>query len=747
MQNIRNLLKHCLLGVLRFTAQTLVALGRFVLFLFRVTSKIFSMLSNFSVSSYRKVQPKVSDYFTKLIKSLSRLSKIRFTIPKITILNKSQTSLIRTFFMKLRIFTFGMLFSFTFIFVPYQIWVWYTQLPSPGLLVEYGKNRSTKILDRNGRLLYEIYVDRKYNPVTLKEIPDHVVHATLAIEDDQFYTHRGFRVDSIMRAAKATVLEDDLQGASTITQQLIKNVLLTPERTISRKVKELVLSVLVETKYSKNEILELYLNNIAYGGTAWGIESASQKFFGKHVWDLSLAESTMLAGLPTAPSVYSPLRDKDVSKRRQKLVLDRMVLLGYISEEEAKGAFGQKLEFASQADYINAAHFVAHVRSILEEKFGERYVGFGGLTVTTTLDLDLQEKVQEIVRRGVEKSSHLSISNGAAIILDPKTSEILAYVGSVDYFGGSWGAYDVITAFRQPGSSIKPITYALAFEKGYTPASIISDTPVKYVSFDEVYSPINYDGRFHGDVTLREALANSYNVPAVKLIKNVGVDDMVSLGRNLGLRGWEVDDSYGLSVTLGGKEVRLLDHANVYATLARGGVYKKPTPFLSVKDLYGYELYKPDVNTQRQVISEEVTYLISNILSDNHSRTPAFGAHSSLVIPGRNVAVKTGTTDLKRDNWTLGYTPSVVVGVWVGNNDNSPMNQYLASGLSGAAPIWSEIMRMILENKKSEFFAIPEGVIIKIDPECGGRAEVFVKDSNIPEHLCLKDKEKDEGED
>lgn len=644
-----------------------------------------------------------------------------------------------------KIFSSGIAFSFVFIYVPSVFYSWYRTLPKPELIDQIVvSNRPTVILDRKGRTLYEVYVDKKYDPVKLQKVPRYVVMATLAVEDHEFFSHNGIRPVSIVRAAKATVLDESLQGGSTITQQLVKNVLLTSERTMTRKIKEIFISLAVEKKYTKNEILEFYLNNIPYGGTAWGVESASRKFFGKSVADLTLAEGAFLASLPSAPSTYSPHTgnvEKAVS--RQKLVLKRMRELGYITQLEYDDALAQELNFAPNYEYIRAPHFVAYVRDELEKKYGKRMVELGGLTVRTSLDLDLQEDVESIVSKEVANSTHLQITNGAAIVLDPKSGEILAYVGSVDYYKDTWGAYDIITALRQPGSAIKVVTYALALEKGYTAASQIVDAPLTIqLGGGQKYSPVNYDGRFHGTVTLRSALANSYNIPAVKLVVSLSPDGMVTLGKQMGLKNWEVDDSYGYSVTLGGKETRLMDLTNVYATLARGGKYLDTTPFISVKDSRGYEIYKPSVSDSKQIIKPETAYIMSNILSDNKARTPSFGSNSSLNIPNHAVAVKTGTTNDKRDNYTVGYTPSYVVGVWVGNNDNSPMNPFLASGISGAAPIWNRVTSHLLEGVPSEDFAMPEGVFVKIDNKCGIR-EVFLKGTD-PSNLCpaKEDKEK-----
>lgn len=647
-----------------------------------------------------------------------------------------------------KIFAGGGLFTLLFIVTPITAYSWYHGLPQPGVLVENAQtHKPTRILDREGVPLYEIYVDKKYAPVALNQIPKNVVLATLAVEDHEFFNHNGVRFLSIARAAKATFVDDSMQGGSTITQQLIKNVLLSPERTVTRKLKEVFLALVVEKKYTKEEILELYLNNIPYGGTAWGIQSAAQKFFGKDVGNLSLGEAAFLAGLPSSPSSYvSYASDIDLAKSRQKLVLDRMEELKIITSQQNVDALAQDLKFVEQAEYIKAPHFVAYVRKELEKKYGRVMVESGGLTVKTSLDLDLHNKLQEVVAEEVAKSGNLNIGNGALVVLDPKTGEILGYVGSIDYYKEGWGAYDVITAMRQPGSAIKVVTYSLALEQGFTPASPIVDAPLTIqLGGGQVYKPVNYDGKYHGTVTLRSALANSYNIPAVKMVKEVGPDNMVTLANKMGLTNWQVDDSYGYSVTLGGKETRLLDLTNVYATLARGGMYSPTTPFISVKDANGFELYADDTREQAQVLSPESAYIMSNILSDNSARTPAFGSRSSLYLPSRTVAVKTGTTNEKRDNYTVGYTPSYVVGVWVGNNDNTPMNPYLASGVSGAAPIWNRAMQIVLEGSKNEEFSVPAGVFVKIDSTCG-RSEVFAKGSKIPNLCPVEDKTKKDEE-
>lgn len=686
--------------------------------------------------------------FTKLSIFLSKIKfkkKIRTESSKGEKTQGKQLSLIEVRPHRIRWFFFGIIFAFIFGFIPYIVYTWYLELPNPDLLVTNTLSKSTKIYDRSGVLLYEIYIDKSYSPVELEKIPQSVINATISVEDSLFYYHKGFRFDAFVRAAKATFLEQNIQGGSTITQQLVKNALLSPEQTISRKLKELALSLMVETKYSKEEILEMYLNNIAYGGNAWGVQTASKKYFGKDVWELNLAESAMLAGLPSAPSTYNPFIDPSLAKERQRYVLDRMVSLGYISQEDSDVAYTTKLEFATQTEYMRAPHFVNYVIKTLEERYGRRYVELGGLTVNTSLDLELQDKVQSIVKEEIDANAWRGISNGAAVVLSPKTGEILAYVGSLDYNTPTWGAYDVVTAYRQPGSSIKPVTYALALAGGYTPASIIEDKAVVFkFQGAESYKPVNYDGKYHGKVTLRSALANSYNIPAVKLAHDMGPDNIVTLGKSMGLTNWNVDGSYGLSITLGGKEVRLLDHANVYATFARGGEFMDTTPFISVKNDKGFDIGVNNL-VRKRVLSNEVSYLIWDILSDNNARLPAFGTNNSLTLPNKRIAVKTGTTDSIKDNWTMGYTPSYVVGVWVGNNDNTPMNRYLTSGITGAAPIWNRVFSEVLKNKEDEQMLKPEGIFQKFDEDCK-RSELFIKGSNVPEHLCVIERDDDKDE-
>ena len=746
-------------------------------FFYSVTVRLVKLLSGFLVKKRKRGRPKAKVKKIKFPRFLFRLHigkrlhsfrTPKIKLPKIRI--KKRINVRKLFTFRLLLLVLVSLAVLALFSMP--VIKWFRELPNPDLLLVTSQNfGATKIYDRNGVLLYEIYTDKDYQPVKLDQMPPQAINATLSVEDSAFYHHKGIRVDSIFRSLNEILFKHNVQGGSTITQQLVKNVLLTPERTLQRKIKEAVLALMVEQRYTKNQILELYLNNIPYGGNSWGIQSAAQKYFGKNVWDLDLAESAMLAGLPSAPSAYSPITNFDIAKERQRYVLDRMVLQNYITQEDATMAYAEELVFVPQTDTIRAPHFVNYVRSLLEQHYGKKYVDTGGLAVYTTLDINLQDAVQKIVSEEVTKGARYDFTNGAAVVLDPKTGDILAYVGSADYFKPGWGAFDVVSALRQPGSSIKPVTYALALSKGYTPASIINDSPITYqFAGAKPYTPVNYDSRFHGNVTLRAALANSYNIPAVKLAAALGPDNIVGLGRELGLTNWQVDGSYGLSITLGGKEVKLIDLANVYATVARGGLYKDTNPILTIKDGTGVEIYSSQDATlgsktqassidglavadttsvtpsgYPRVLSAGVSYLLWNILSDDAARTPAFGPYSQLVIPGYKVAVKTGTTDNKKDNWTFGFTPSYVVGVWVGNNDGHTMNPRLASGVTGAAPIWNRVMKTILAGKPKEIMPMPNSVFVKKDDSCG-KTEVFVKGSNVPLTLCPpKDKDKDKN--
>ena len=592
-------------------------------------------------------------------------------------------------------------------------------LPVATALTAQDPSVTTRILDRKGNILYRVYADENRTIVNLEDIPKHVIHATLAIEDKDFYNHHGFSVTGIARAARANLKGEYIQGGSTITQQLVKLRLLSSERTITRKIKELILAVLVENNYTKDEILEMYLNTVAYGGSTYGIEEASQRYFGKPVADLSVAESALLAGLPQSPSVYTPFgNNPELAYGRQREVLRRMVEDGYLTAEEAQQASQEPLAFRKDTIDITAPHFVMYVKQLLAEKYGEEILTSGGLIVKTTLDTELQQETQKKVTDEVTSLKRLRITNGAALITNPQTGEILSMVGSTDYFNfAEDGQVNVVLRERQPGSSIKPLTYAIALERGWTPITIIEDTPVTYaVQGSPPYSPKNYDGQFHGRVTLKESLASSYNIPAVKTLNAIGIDTLIDKAERMGITTWENRKRYGLSLTLGGGEVRMIDMAQVYGAFANGGYKVEPNPILEITTYKGEVLYRNECALDRknclneQVLDSGVAYLISNILSDNGARTPAFGPMSALTIPNQEVAVKTGTTNNLRDNWTIGYSSDRLVAVWVGNNDNTPMS-YVASGITGASPIWNKLMRLLLNENEPHHFAQPPNVV------------------------------------
>ncbi len=620
-----------------------------------------------------------------------------------------------------RSFKVGLVVIFLFIFAS---WYFTKDLPSPKQLEYRQVPQTTKIMDRNGKLLYDIYEDQNRTVVPLSEIPANLKNATIAIEDKDFYKHKGFDIYGIARAFGQTVFAGNIQGGSTITQQLVKSVFLSPERTLTRKAKELYLAFRVEMAFSKDKILEMYLNQVPYGGTAFGVEAASEQYFGKPVQELDLAQSALLAGLPVAPTYYSPYgQDPKRAKDRQLLVLKRMVDEHYITQAQANEASGEELQFKPSATNIKAPHFVMFVREYLAQKYGDMVVSKGGLKVTTTLDLDLQEKAQEIVKNNIDKLGYLHVTNGAALVTKPSTGEILAMVGSKDYFDASIdGAVNLTTALRQPGSSIKPVNYATALEhKLITPATIIMDVPTTFSEGPRPYRPVNYDGKYHGAVTVRNALGNSFNIPAVKVLALNGVPAMITQAEAMGITTFTDPSRYGLSLTLGGGEVKMVDMATAFGVFANQGKKVDLDPILKIEDAQGHILDQFTPRAGTRVLSSQTSFLMSSILSDNSARLMEFGSASGLVVPGKTVAVKTGTTDDKRDNWTIGYTPSYLVSVWVGNNDNTPMNQYLASGITGAAPIWNQIMTFVLKDKINESFNVPSGVVgINICGATGG---------------------------
>lgn len=637
---------------------------------------------------------------------------------------------------------------------------WFAKdLPNPNQ-VQRKEGFSTIIFDRNGKELYDIYADENRIPITIEQVPDNLKHATVAIEDKSFYEHQGYSMRGIARSLFLLVWSHEIQGGgSTLTQQLVKNVLLSSEQTLPRKIKEFILAVQIERKYSKDEILQMYLNEAPYGGTSWGVESASQLYFGKSVSDLDLTQSAFIAGLPQNPSWYSPyIGDDKAYVGRAEHVLRRMREDGYITTEQEEAAKAElpNLTFAGKSTTFPAPHFVEYIRKQLEEEFGDDVVTAGGLRVTTTLDLSLQKASEEIMREEIDKVKGLKVGNGSAVVINPQTGEILAMVGSKQYdsvedesaregeeqpeFQGKFNV--AVQGLRQPGSALKPIVYAAAFERGYTPASVIMDVPTSFPggTDEKPYEPKNYDGKFRGPIQMRFALGNSVNVTAVKTLGAVGVKDMLQLAYDMGLHTLEPTTEnmrrFGLSVALGGGEVKLIELTSAYGVFATGGVRQEPVGILKIEDKSGKTIYEYKQKKGDQVLDKHVAFLISHILSDNNARVDVFGPNSWLHIAGKEVAVKTGTTDDKRDNWTVGFTKEVVVGVWVGNNDNSPMNEKLASGVTGAAPIWNRIVREALKTYRDGIMDKPADVVaIEIDALAGGlpkegrpvRSEYFIK--------------------
>ena len=604
----------------------------------------------------------------------------------------------------------------------------FADLPSLYTLTSNLALPSTKILDRHGRLLYTLsdpHVGR-HTPVPLSEIPLACWQATIATEDANFYSNPGVDVVAIMRAVWINLRGGEvLSGGSTITQQLARNLLLSPQeraqRTLTRKLRESILAWRLARAYSKDQILEFYLNEAYYGNLAYGIEAAAQTYFSKHADELDLSECALLAGLPQSPATYDPLANPQVARDRQTVVLDLMVKQGYISADDARLAKEELLHFAAVPFPIEAPHWVMYVRSWLEDHFTPEEIYRGGLVVTTTLDLDWQNAAQDIVRRKLDELQHpgqdkppRNVNNSAVVALDPRTGEILAMLGSPDYFNLQIsGAVNATLALRQPGSSIKPITYAAAFDPGrddpYTPATMILDVRTSFTTKEgEPYVPRNYDLRYHGPVLAREALASSYNLPAVKVLDHVGLDTMIRLARQMGISTFSDSGRYGLALTLGGGEVRLLDMAAAYAAFANGGLRVEPVAVTRVSDARGQLRYQWVYHSGDRVLDARVTYLITSILSDDKARAPEFGEGSVLKLD-RPAAAKTGTTSDWRDNWTLGYTPDLVVGVWVGNADNQPMEN--VSGITGAGPIWHDFMETALLGRPALDFQQPPGMV------------------------------------
>jgi len=598
--------------------------------------------------------------------------------------------------------------------------VYAKDLPNPTNISSRNVAESTKILDRNGNSLYEIYKDGKRTIVTSDQISSYLKEATVSVEDSDFYRHHGIDPLSIMRAAYLDITGQSryTQGGSTITQQFVKNALLTNEKKISRKIKEAILAIEVETIYSKDEILAGYLNEIPYGNNTFGIESAAQTYFNKSAKDLTLSESALLASIPQRPTHFSPYGSYlDDLFKRKNYVLDLMAKNGYITEEEAATAkkTAPALDdpaFAEQDSNIKAPHFVFYVRDQLVNEFGgdqeaEVELATSGYTVTTTLDLDVQKQIEDAIAKEAPKvlASH-NASNAAGVAIDPITGDILGLVGSIDFFNKDFGSVNVADSLRQPGSSFKPIVYATGFKGKYNPASILYDLKT---DFGGGYVPNNYDGGFRGPVTIRQALAWSLNIPAVKMLGLVGIDEALKTASDLGITTLTNRQDYGLSLVLGAGEVKLTEIVHAYSVFANQGKKMPLTSVLKVVDRNSKT--KIDITDKErkgeQVLDPQVAYLMSDVLSDVATKSPVFG--NGLTIPGHTVASKTGTTQSYRDAWAIGYTPQIAFGVWVGNNDNTAMKTGSA-GLVVAAPIWRAFMNSYLSDKADVPFTRPNGV-------------------------------------
>lgn len=611
---------------------------------------------------------------------------------------------------------------------------WYSKdLPDPNKVIDRIIAESTKIYDRTGEnLLWEIHGDEKRTIVELDQISDYIKWATISAEDKHFYEHHGINIFSVIQG----VILDPLRGrrargGSTLTQQLVKNAILTNERSVARKIKEWILSYQIERKFEKDQILKMYFNEIPYGSVNYGVESAANYFFGKSAKDVNLAEAAILAALPQAPTRLSPYgSNTDQLFARQKWILNEMVDEGYITAQEAEEAKNQQLDFKKENIVgINAPHFVFYVREILAESLGEKVLEQGGLKVITTLDLDKQKIAEEAIANSKERIEQYGATNAALVSVDAKTGEILAMVGSVDFNDEEIdGQVNVTIMPRQPGSSIKPVGYAAALAKGFTTETVLYDVETTFPSNPEPYTPKNYDLKERGPITIRRALGGSLNIPAVKALYLAGIENVKNLMQDMGYSTITDKSQCGLSLVLGGCEVKLLDHVGAFTAFARDGERAEMAAILKVEDKDNKILqeFKPKTH---KVLDKNTARQINNILSDDQARAWVFGAGSTLTLPGRPVCAKTGTTNNNNDAWTIGYTPSFVTGVWAGNSDGTDMKGS-ATGSSVASPIWNEYMKKSLEGTPVESFKGPAEISEDLHPvlrgEMAGQVEVEI---------------------
>ncbi len=622
---------------------------------------------------------------------------------------------------------FGFCFLF-FIFSFLCLFIYYIKdFPNPEKFTERPYIQSTKIYDRTGKiLLYDIYGEEKRTVVPLSSIPEHLKQAVIATEDSNFYHHFGIDPKAIGRAILINLkLKKAIYGGSTISQQLIRSSFLTREKTIKRKIREIISTLELERRYSKDQILEFYLNQIPFGSNCYGVEAASQTFFKKPVSQISLPEAAVLAALIRAPSYLSPYGPhKEELLMRKNYVLDRMVQCGYISKKQAESAKKEPIEFSEILRPIKAPHFVFYVKQYLEQKYGKELLREKGFKVYTSLDWELQQIAEQVVKQGAETNKAYRAFNAALVALDPRTGEILAMVGSKDWHATNYPKdcipgknclfepkFNIVTqGLRQPGSAFKPFAYAAAFKKGYTPKTVLWDVETNFgIKGTKPYVPQNYTGRFSGPVDLRHSLAQSINVPSVKVLYLAGLENTINLAKNLGITTLNKKPShYGLSLVLGGGEVKLLDITSAYGVFATQGLRVPPVSVLKIEDSNG-NIIEENKKSPKRVLNKQIADLINDILSDNEARAPLFGFHSPLYIENYQTAVKTGTTQEYKDAWTIGYSPTLVVGVWAGNNDNSPTAK--APGVMLSGPIWHKFMEQALLKRPKQEFEKPKRII------------------------------------
>ncbi len=603
--------------------------------------------------------------------------------------------------------------------------IWAITLPIPDFESFFNKQiaeQSTKIYDRTGEvLLYDVRGVRQ-STVTFAEIPSAIKLATLAIEDAGFYQHQGVQPSSIARAFLVNLFSGGVrQGGSTITQQVVKNSLLTRDKTITRKIKEMVLSIKLEKTMTKDEILNVYLNQTPYGGNIYGVQEAVRAYVKKDSRNTTLAEAAYLAAMPRAPNYYSPYgENRDKLEERKNLVLDRMAEVGFITPEIHDQAKGEEVVFYEKINQgIKAPHFVFWLKGYLDGRYGKENIETNNFKVISTIDWELQQKVEALAKQyGDQNQEKFDAQNNSVVVIDPKTGQILALTGSRDYFNKEIsGNFNVTTAHRQPGSSFKPFVYATAFNKGYTDQTVVFDlktefntncdslgNPLGGASDTRCYMPRNYDNQYIGPLTLREALAQSRNIPAIKVLYLAGIDNSLETARKMGITSLGSKNLYGLTLVLGGGEVSLLEMTGAYGAFSQDGIKHETTGLLKVISPQA-EVLEEYKDNGVAVLPANTARLISDILSDNQARFPAYGANSPLSFPGRQVAVKTGTTNNYRDAWILGYTPSVVIGAWAGNNDNSPMQKKVAGTI--ISPLWHAVMVEALKNVPLETFVPP----------------------------------------